>query len=109
MSIVITARISRDEYQTIEPLINNSGLTKSAFIKKTLLSNSSKIVINNNNELTLINKNLLTQINKIGNNLNQLTKLLNTKQKQGVLTRDELLSALNEINGISNFLITTVR
>lgn len=109
MSVVITARITNDEYNKLSPLIYKSGLTRSAFIKRLLLDNSSKIIINNNNELILAQKNTLTQINKIGNNLNQLTKLLNIKEKEKILTKDELLSALDTINNISNFLISKIR
>lgn len=109
MSIVITARISEKEYEEIHPLIIESGLTTSAFIKKLINTKKNQITIKNDVELIAIQKQLLFQINKIGNNINQLTKLLNQKEKDNLLSKNDLIKALYDINCISNILINKVR
>ena len=72
-----TIRFSSEEYSKIEELMSEHNLTFSEFARGAILKKKIKLPIE---------RELLYQLNKIGNNLNQIAKRINQKEKFSVLT-----------------------
>jgi hypothetical protein len=72
-----TIRFSSEEYSKIEELMSEHNLTFAEFARGAILKKKIKLPIE---------RELLYQLNKIGNNLNQIAKRINQKEKFSVLT-----------------------
>jgi hypothetical protein len=90
----IVVRVSEEEYKRIEELAKEKGLTKSDFIRKTILK--VKPVRKEKVKCKEI-KELLLEVKRIGINLNQLAKLGNSLLKREDLTTEEVLIHLEKI------------
>lgn len=90
----IVVRVSEEEYKRIEELAKEKGLTKSDFIRKTILK--VKPVRKEKVKCKEI-KELLLEVKRIGINLNQLAKLGNFLLKREDLTTEEVLIHLEKI------------
>ncbi|MFR6659534.1 MAG: MobC family plasmid mobilization relaxosome protein, partial [Clostridia bacterium] len=81
-------RVNEKEYNNIKSKINKSNLNTSEYLLKTAMDKEI-IVINGLEEA-------ITQLRKIGNNINQLTKLSN----QGSITNVNLENVKEELKNI---------
>lgn len=71
-----TVRFDEDEYKLIEAKLKVLELNFSSFARNTLLNKKVKLPIETR---------LLYEVNKIGNNLNQIAKKVNSDEKISVL------------------------
>lgn len=98
--IVISIRLSEDEYQKYQPIIEKTGESKSSFFRKLIINNEQPIQLkekkNNNKDY----KRILFVLNKASNNLNQLAKILNTNAKLGNLDNKKIPLIFNLLNDI---------
>lgn len=100
----MTVRLNRDEYTKVLSKIERSGLSKQEYILSSLLN--KKI----NEKLDLDFYKLINEINHVGNNLNQISRVLNSKNpilEKEILENqrmiNEVLTNLNhQIKGASN-------
>ena len=84
-----TIRFSDDEYSKIDLQLQKANIDFASFCRKSLLK--TKIILP-------IEKDLLFELNKIGNNLNQIARAVNKKEKIQVLTKlIEIEKQLKEI------------
>lgn len=100
----MTCRLNDDEYERVLIKISKSGLSKQEYILSSLLN--KKI----NEKLDLDFYKLINEINHVGNNLNQISRVLNSKNpilEKEILENqrmiNEVLTNLNhQIKGASN-------
>lgn len=100
----MTVRLNGDEYTKVLSKIERSGLSKQEYILSSLLN--KKI----NEKLDLDFYKLINEINHVGNNLNQISRVLNSKNpilEKEILENqrmiNEVLTNLNhQIKGASN-------
>ena len=100
----MTCRLNDDEYERVLIKISKSGLSKQEYILSSLLN--KKI----NEKLDLAFYKLINEINHVGNNLNQISRALNSKNpiiEKEILENqrmiNEVLTNLNhQIKGASN-------
>lgn len=100
----MTCRLNDDEYERVLIKISKSGLSKQEYILSSLLN--KKI----NEKLDLDFYKLINEINHVGNNLNQISRALNSKNpiiEKEILENqrmiNEVLTNLNhQIKGASN-------
>lgn len=87
-----TIRFSYEEYFKIEALMNEHNLTFAEFARGAILRKKIK---------TNLTKELLFEINRVGNNLNQIAKKVNSGQdRKNILI--ELIQIRKEIEEIKN-------
>lgn len=100
----MTCRLNDDEYERVLIKISKSGLSKQEYILSSLLN--KKI----NEKLDLDFYKLINEINHVGNNINQISRALNSKNpiiEKEILENqrmiNEVLTNLNhQIKGASN-------
>lgn len=100
----MTCRLNDDEYERVLIKISKSGLSKQEYILSSLMN--KKI----NEKLDLDFYKLINEINHIGNNLNQISRILNSKNpvlENKILENqrmiNEVLTNLNhQIKGATN-------
>jgi hypothetical protein len=81
-----TIRFSKNELEKIQEKLNLLNVNFSQFSRAAILQHNIQLPIN---------RELLYEINKIGNNINQIAKAVNGKQKVDVLK--QLLVIENQI------------
>ena len=87
-----TIRFSDDEYEKIEKMMNEHNLTFAEFARGALLRKKIK---------TNLSKDMIFQVNKVGNNLNQIAKKLNSDDdKKNLLVK--LIEIQNQLKKISD-------
>lgn len=99
-SIVISFRLSLEEFEPYKEPLHNSGLGRSEFFRQLFRDNKSKVVISEKKVATKDYNQYLHLVNKISNNINQLARLLNGAEKAGKATRQQYLTGLNNLNSI---------
>ena len=82
-----TLRFSQKEYEKINEELQNANITFSDFARSAILK--KKIILP-------IEKDLLYELNKIGNNMNQIARAINSNEKIEVLKM--LVSIQNKIS-----------
>lgn len=87
-----TIRFSEDEYSKIQELMSEHKLTFAEFARASILKKKIK---------TNLTKDLLFEINRVGNNLNQIAKKVNSgTDRKNLLI--ELLSIKNQMQEIKD-------
>jgi len=87
-----TIRFSDDEYSKIEKMMNEHNLTFAEFARGAILRKKIK---------TNLSKDMIFQVNRVGNNLNQIAKKLNTDDdKKNILVK--LIEIQNQLKKISD-------
>ena len=87
----MTCRLNDDEYERVLIKISKSGLSKQEYILSSLMN--KKI----NEKLDLDFYKLINEINHIGNNLNQISRILNSKNP---VLENEILENQRMINEV---------
>ena len=75
---VIELFLTEKDYERLKKTAHNTGLSRSNFCQQLVLSNISTMVWTPNQQLI---SELQTSIRRIGNNINQLTKLANSQKE----------------------------
>lgn len=86
-----TIRFSDEEYSKIEKMMNEHNLTFAEFARGAILKKKIK---------TNLTKEMIFEVNKIGNNLNQIAKSVNSKDRKNVLLK--LIEIQNDIKKMSD-------
>ena len=87
----MTCRLNDDEYERVLIKISKSGLSKQEYILSSLLN--KKI----NEKLDLDFYKLINEINHVGNNLNQISRILNSKNP---ILENEVLENQRMVNAV---------
>ena len=87
----MTCRLNDDEYERVLIKISKSGLSKQEYILSSLMN--KKI----NEKLDLDFYKLINEINHVGNNLNQISRILNSKNP---VLENEILENQRMINEV---------
>lgn len=85
----LNCRVSEEEYNSFEKMVEKSKLTKSEFMRKSILEKDI-IVIDNIKELVL-------QMKAIGTNLNQLTRKVNSGEIKNIKELQEMKIELDYV------------
>lgn len=96
----ITFRVSEAELLIIENLREFSGMSLSDLIRTALLTAEIK-----SPDIPLIDRDTYTELKRIGNNLNQVAKVLNSSATIGQEVRPALLSIESNISKLTLHLI----
>lgn len=94
--VVISLRLTRDEFSAYEQQIKEAQLSRSAFFRKLVLSKKELINIEVKDT-----KQLLYLFNKSSNNINQLALKVNYAHKKGVISDKKYTLFLNALLNIS--------
>ena len=87
-----TIRFSDDEYAKIETMLKEHNLTFAEFARGAILRKKIK---------TNLSKDMIFQVNKVGNNLNQIAKKINSgSDRKNLLI--QLIEIQNELKKISD-------
>ena len=87
-----TIRFSNEEYEKIENMMNEHNLTFAEFARGAILQKKIK---------TNLSKDMIFQVNRVGNNLNQIAKKLNTDDdRKNILVK--LIEIQNQLKKISD-------
>ena len=86
-----TLRFSDDEFAMIQQKLDLANITFSDFARSAILKKKIKLPIE---------KELIYQISKIGNNLNQIARAVNGKDKVAILT--ELVEIEKQLKALRN-------
>ena len=89
-----TLRFSQKEYEKINQELQNANVTFSDFARSAILK--KKIILP-------IEKDLLYELNKIGNNLNQIARAINSNEKIEVLKM--LVNIENKLSELMKWLL----
>lgn len=88
-SIRKTIRFSEDEYSKISDELKKADIDFSTFCRSAILKKKIKLPIE---------KSLLSELSRIGNNLNQIARAVNQKERVQVLTQlVEIEKALKDL------------
>ena len=86
-----TLRFSKQEFDKIQLELEKSNISFSDFARSAILKKKIKLPIE---------KELIYQISKIGNNLNQIARAVNSKDRVAVLT--ELVEIEKQLKALRN-------
>lgn len=100
--VVITFRLSKDEFEPFEKLLEKSNKTKSKFFREIFLSKQKNINITFNERKPIDYFTILRVINKSGNNINQIAKRLNYAVKNGIISKAIYLKGINLLININD-------
>jgi hypothetical protein len=84
-----TIRFSPDEWKQIEASLSEHDLTFTEFARSAIMRKKVK---------TNLTRELLGEVNRIGNNLNQIAKAVNSREKKDVLL--ELVQIERHLKGL---------
>lgn len=87
----INIRVNQNEFDELENKSKELKITKSEFILKLIFG--EKIKKDNSKD----NLKYLSSINKIGNNINQIARLLNSKNLKNELADDDYSNLLDKL------------
>ena len=93
----ITIRLTLEEKQKIQQNGKKKGLALSKFCRMQILNRTIKTTIE-----VVVNSEILQAINKIGNNINQLTRAVNTGKITDADVVNELKISNKALNDIIN-------
>lgn len=96
----MTCRLNDEEYEKVLAKIFRSGLSKQEYILSSLLN--KKIT----EKLDLDFYKLINEINHVGNNLNQISRILNSKNP---VLESEILENQKQINAVLTNLNNQIR
>ena len=86
-----TIRFTEEEYQKIEKELKRDDVNFTIFARATILKQKIKLPIE---------KKLLYELNKIGNNLNQIARAVNSKER--ISTISKLIEIEKHLEAIRN-------
>lgn len=88
-----TVRLSKDENLKLDEMLKNHNLTFSNFARAKILNQKIKSKITND---------LIFEVSKIGNNLNQISKYVNTKKALDFGVLEKLIKIEKHLEGLRN-------
>ena len=104
--VVITFRLSQEEFAPFEVMLKRSTLKRSAFFRETFLSSDKQFTMKEKTHPDYAR--LLFFVSKASNNINQIAKKLNGAEKAGVIESKVYHQALNHLINIDQLLKGTL-
>lgn len=105
-SIMIGLRLTEEEYAKYESVIAATGVSKSEFFRLLI---TGKFNPNVHNKVKKDNqRELLRLFNKASNNINQITKKINTESRNGFISENTYLRYLNVLINIRDAFVRGV-
>ena len=102
--VVVSFRLTEEEFAPFQSLLEKSDKTKSEFFRDIFLS-KEKNINNTFNELKPVDYySILRVVNKSGNNLNQIARSFNSANKSGTISERIYLKGLNLLISINTHL-----
>lgn len=90
----INVRLDENELKKLEKKVAKSGITREAYIRKVL--NGSKVYPTPPVEFY----DLIREVRRIGNNINQLTRMSNAGEKLDVMLLNNALAELDKVEDV---------
>lgn len=106
--IVISLRISVDDYSLFKNNIKKSGLSRSAFFRQVVLDKAPHIIISEKENSQPDNSRLMYHLSKTGNNINQLARQVNIAYQTGRVTDKTFRSVCAILEDIRQRLIQEI-
>ncbi|MGL2796517.1 plasmid mobilization protein [Helicobacter pylori] len=78
--IIKSLRLSQKQWQTIQTQMQEKNLNFSQLVLNSLLTQNSQTPKKSKKQKAIVNKELIIELAKWGNNLNQISKCLNTNK-----------------------------
>ncbi|MFP6187677.1 plasmid mobilization protein [Helicobacter pylori] len=78
--IIKSLRLSKEQWQTIQTQMQEKNLNFSQLVLNSLLTQNSQTPTKSKKQKAIANKELVIELAKLGNNLNQIAKCLNTNK-----------------------------
>ena len=99
--VVVSFRLTEEEFAPFQSLLEKSDKTKSEFFRDIFLSKEKNINITFNELKPVDYYNILRVVNKSGNNLNQIARSFNSANKSGTISERIYLKGLNLLISIN--------
>ena len=100
--MVVSFRLSSDEFAPYAAVLARSTVSKSAFFRSIFISNKKEFHLKESKHPDY--KRLLFFVSKASNNINQIAKRINIAEKAGIVTSKTYFDAMNELVSISQLL-----
>ena len=102
--VVVSFRLTEEEFAPFQSLLEKSNKTKSEFFRDIFLSKEKNINITFNELKPVDYYSILRVVNKSGNNLNQIARSFNSANKSGAISERIYLKGLNLLISINTHL-----
>lgn len=99
----LRVKLTAEEQTILEKKCNEFGLTKSSYIRHAILYGGIKKTMPRVDEELI--KKLVYEVNKIGNNINQIAYICNSKYE---VTESEMIEAKNELYKAEKYIVDTL-
>lgn len=93
---VITLRLTDMELAVLDKACDNTGLSKSDYLRSLIMQNSPKIHFEIIADMDVIKK-LVGEYGKIGSNLNQIAKYFNAGGERSLMIEDEIRQCISDL------------
>lgn len=93
---VITLRLTDMELAVLYKACDNTGLSKSDYLRSLIMQNSPKIHFEIIADMDVIKK-LVGEYGKIGSNLNQIAKYFNAGGERSLMIEDEIRQCISDL------------
>lgn len=95
-STVITLRLTDMELVTLDKACDNTGLSRSDYLRNLIMQNTPKIHFEVIADMDVLRK-LVSEYGKIGSNLNQIAKYFNSGGERSLVIEDEIRQCITDL------------
>lgn len=93
---VITLRLTDMELATLDKACDNTGLSRSDYLRNLIMQNTPKIHFEIIADMDVLRK-LVSEYGKIGSNLNQIAKFFNSGGERSLVIEDEIRQCITDL------------
>lgn len=93
---VITLRLTDMELATLDKACDNTGLSRSDYLRNLIMQNTPKIHFEVIADMDVLRK-LVSEYGKIGSNLNQIAKYFNSGGERSLVIEDEIRQCITDL------------
>ena len=95
-SNVITLRLTEIEMITLDKACDNTGLSRSDYLRNLIMNNTPKIHFEVVADMDILRK-IVGEYGKIGSNLNQIAKHFNLGGERSLMIEDEIRQCISDL------------
>ena len=95
-SNVITLRLTEIEMITLDKACDNTGLSRSDYLRNLIMNNTPKIHFEVVADMDILRK-IVGEYGKIGSNLNQIAKHFNSGGERSLMIEDEIRQCISDL------------
>jgi len=103
---LVSARISRDDYDVFQKKVDTACLTKSAYLRRAIINNETAIIITK--KITADHREMIRYFRATSNNLNQIAHRCNLDNQRGILSEKNYLAILHALENIEHYLAQVI-